>query len=144
MLHPRFLSFFLILLGLNIACVPSSQTVRNIESARTEKTEQEKQAENIALRDDTEAKMMRGEYLHDGALSLANVGDIESVPALLVVLEEYPPNPKGVMACPAAHALEALEKITGENPGYTHKAWSDWWKKYKKRKKISSRLEKGN
>jgi hypothetical protein len=86
--------------------------------------------------------MMRGEYLHDGSGVLSSVGDIESVPALLVVLKKNPPGPNGGIVCTAAHALEALEKITGANSGYTYKAWSTWWKNYKKRNNISSRLEK--
>lgn len=107
-------------------------------------TEQGKLEKNIALRTETESKMMRGEDLHDGSLTLAYVGDIESVPALLVVLKEYPASADGAMACPGEHALDALKKITGANPGYTYKAWSDWWKSYKKREKISSRLENPN
>ena len=107
----------------------------------TEMTEQGRLEKDIALRNETESKMMRGEYLHDGSSILESVGDIESVPALLVVLEKYPPYPNGTMVCTSAHALSALRKLTGANPGITHEAWSAWWETHKKKNKISSRLE---
>jgi hypothetical protein len=138
----RLLPLLLILLGLNVACSQNERAGANNGSAKREMTEQEKVEKDTALRNETEAKMMKGEYLHDGALTLEYVGDIESVPALLVVLEEYPADSHGGMACPGAHALDALKKITGANPGFTHRAWSDWWKNYKKQNKITSRLEK--
>lgn len=47
--------------------------------------------DEIARRKDVETKMLRGEYLHDGAIALGHVGDHNSVPALLVVLEKHPP-----------------------------------------------------
>lgn len=136
------LAVSLICLGLNVTCSQNDPPSANSVAANTEKTEQEKLGRDIAWRNETEAKMMKGEYLHDGAVDLAYVGDIESVPALLRVLKEYPASPNGGMACPSAHALDALRKITGADPGFTHKAWSDWWNNYKKHNKITSRLEK--
>ena len=79
-----------------------------------------------------EARMLKGEYLHDGSLDLYSIGDMSSVPALLVVLKEYSPAANGAVVCSAAHALEALRKITGVNPGSTYEAWSSWWEKHQK------------
>jgi hypothetical protein len=77
--------------------------------------------------------MLKGEYLHDGSLDLYSIGDMNSVPALLVVLKEYPPDASGAVVCSAGHALESLRKITGANPGSTYEAWSSWWKKHQKK-----------
>lgn len=74
--------------------------------------------------------MLRGEYLHDGAIELQHIGDISSVPALLIVLKKNPLMPSGSMICTAAHALQALRKITGVNPGIKYEDWSAWWEKY--------------
>lgn len=87
--------------------------------------------DEIARRKDVETKMLRGEYLHDGAIALGHVGDHNSVPALLVVLEKHPPFNNGAMVCTTAHALAALKKITGADVGNTHEAWSSWWEEYK-------------
>lgn len=75
--------------------------------------------------------MLKGEYLHDGALELDHIGDISSVPALLVVLKENPPRAGGAMACTTVHALKALRKLTGANPGIRYEDWSAWWKNQK-------------
>lgn len=96
---------------------------------------------DIERRNEIESKMMRGEYLHDGALELASVGDIDSVPALLVVLKEKPAKPNGVMECTTAHALLTLKTLTGADAGITHNAWSTWWENYKKENPVSGRLE---
>lgn len=98
--------------------------------------------ENIKRRDEIESKMMRGEYLHDGAMELASLGDIDSVPALLVVLKENPAQPNGVMECTTGHALTTLKALTGAHPGTTYEAWLKWWNKYKKNHAVSGRLEK--
>ena len=96
---------------------------------------------NIERRNEIESKMMRGEYLHDGAVELASLGDIDSVPALLVVLRENPAKPNGVMVCTTAHALITLKTLTGADAGITHEAWSTWWEDYKKKNPVSRRLE---
>lgn len=74
-----------------------------------------------------EKEMLEGKRLHDGALELQTIGDIESVPALLVVLKENPPFSNGTMVCTAAHALAALRTITGENPGNRYEDWQKWY-----------------
>lgn len=76
----------------------------------------------------TEERMLKGEYLHDGSGVLAHIGDLNSVPALLVVLRKYPPLPGGSMICTRAHALSALYKITGADPGALTEDWEKWWK----------------
>lgn len=85
----------------------------------------------------TEEQLLKGEkhHYHDGALTLEYLGDIESVPALLKVLQEYPPSPNGTMACTTEHAVDALKKITGANPGYTHEKWKSWWDQYQKNRR---------
>lgn len=98
--------------------------------------------EDIARRDVVEAKMMKGEYLHDGPSELIRVGDIDSVPALLVVLKKNPIFPNGTMICIRAHALSALRQITGAYPGATDDAWLGWWAEYKKNNPGPRRLEK--
>lgn len=84
------------------------------------------------LRLKTEEQMLKGENHHDGSSILESVGTLESVPALLRVLEDNPPSPDGTMVCTAGHANDALKKITAANPGYTFKAWKSWWDKQKK------------
>jgi len=77
-------------------------------------------------------KMLKGEYLHDGSLELARIGDISSVPALLIVLKKNPPSKNGTVICTAAHALTALATITKANPGITYDEWNQWWENYQK------------
>lgn len=76
--------------------------------------------------------MLAGHRLRDGALELHEIGDIKSVPALLVVLKENPPLKSGAVVCTTAHALQALRNITRENPGIRHEDWVAWWDDYKK------------
>lgn len=143
------LGLFLYLLGgLTFACVPNEKTaqpvpepdsvVQALETTPAANLTQEK----VSRRDEVEAMMLRGEYLHDGSSELMGVGDIDSVPALLVVLKEHPPSKDGTMVCTTAHALEALKELTGADPGITYEAWSDWWNEYKKSNRVSGRLEK--
>jgi hypothetical protein len=90
-------------------------------------------------RDEIHSLMLKGERLHDGSLELEHIGDISSVPALLVVLKEYPPDKGGGMPCVTDHALVALRKITGANPGIRYKDWSAWWEKYQKKQKAKEK-----
>ena len=61
---------------------------------------------------------------HDACLVLKECGDRESVPYLVEALQWLPPvGPGGVMACPRAHCLDALEKITGLDAGTSHEDW---------------------
>lgn len=106
------------------------------------RTPRQLSTEDIAKRDEIEAKMMKGEYLHDGPGELIQVGDIDSVPAILVVLKKNPLSPNGTMVCTRAHALSALRQITGAYPGATDEAWIVWWAEYKKNNPSPHRLEK--
>ena len=85
---------------------------------------------DLKRRAEIHEKMLRGEYLHDGALELKYIGDITSVPALLVVLKKHPPAPDGLMVCTTGHALDALRKLTGANPGIRYEDWNVWWQSY--------------
>jgi hypothetical protein len=85
--------------------------------------------EKLERKKDIEKRMLKGEYLHDGAIDLQGIGDLDSVPALLMVLKEYPPSKNGGMICTAAHAVDALKTITGADPGITFEAWNKWWMK---------------
>lgn len=89
--------------------------------------------DEIERKIEVETKMLKGEYLHDGSLELSSIGDIESVPALLVVVRKYPTK-GGAMICTKAHALSALIKITGQNLGDQPEPWEDWWKDNKSSK----------
>jgi hypothetical protein len=94
---------------------------------------------NEELRLRTQEQLLKGENHHDGAITLEFVGTIESVPALLKVIGDNPPSPNGTMVCTTAHAIDALKKITGANPGYTYKAWKSWWDRYQKNQRSSNR-----
>lgn len=83
--------------------------------------------DNLSRKAEIEMKMLEGKGLHDGALELQTIGDMDSVPSLLVVLKENPPSSRGTMVCTAAHALMALRSITGENPGIRYEDWQKWY-----------------
>ena len=87
-------------------------------------------------RKEIESRMLKGEYQHDGSGELLYIGTIESVPALLKVLEDNPPNEtngKKFYICTYAHAISALKKITGQS-FVDFQDWKNWWEKYQKEK----------
>lgn len=94
---------------------------------------------NLKRRDEVQQQMLKGERLHDGAIDLKYIGDINSVPALLVVLKEHPAAPNGTMVCTTGHAIEALETITKAKVGYKFNDWNNWWIKYQKNHKVKSK-----
>lgn len=98
-------------------------------SKPTQLTEEYKKAR----REEIQKQMLNGENLHDGSIELEFIGDLNSVPALLIVLKEYPPDSNGGRACPGSHALEALEKITGKKVGIKYEQWNSWWLNYNKK-----------
>ncbi len=117
-----------LLLGLNCSAPEvKSNSVGNSKKASTSPTPTDQET-----KENTEAEMLSGEDHHDGSLTLAYIGDIDSVPALLKVLQDNPPAPDGTMACTTEHAIEALKKITGADPGYTYKKWNAWWQRYQR------------
>lgn len=79
-----------------------------------------------------EKEILLGKNLHEGPTELAAYGDINSVPVIIQVLKKYPPNERGVMICTASHALGALYKLTGANPGIRYEDWKAWWEKHEK------------
>lgn len=105
-------------------------------------------------RKEIEAFMLKGEYQHDGSIELRCIGTIESVPALLKVLENNPPRiiylpkdrekaakgdkkalndrePRKSYICTYSHAVSALHKITGQN-FIDYDDWKKWWEDYQK------------
>lgn len=94
---------------------------------------------DLKRRAEVHEKMLKGEYLHDGAIELQHIGDISSIPSLLVVLKKRPPNKNGTMECTVAHALGALRKITNANPGITYESWNQWWINYQEEEKAKSK-----
>lgn len=103
------------------------------EPTRTPLTE-----EDLKRRAQVEKLMLDGEYLHDGAGELKYIGDINSVPALLVVLKKHPPDSNGLMVCTTAHALSALQTITGAKPGIRFEDWNAWREKYQAEQKAKT------
>ena len=93
-------------------------------------------AEVAARREAIHKMLLNGEYQHDGSSELVYIGDISSVPALLQVLKDNPPTrmPDGRLfgICTAAHAYEALVKITGNKESKTYEEWGAWWEQYQK------------
>lgn len=82
-------------------------------------------AEDNLKRIETEKQMLKGERLHDGSMELELIGTIESVPALLYVVNKYKTT-NGTMICTKAHAISALWKITGEK-FTSDDDWNKWW-----------------
>ncbi len=83
-----------------------------------------------------EIRMLKGEYLHDGSSALLYIGTIDSVPALLKVLELTPVrenNGKKSYVCTYAHAVSALRRITGQT-FIDYQDWKTWWENHQKPK----------
>ena len=143
---PRFLTFAFCLSIALIGVVHDSYEV-NAEAAqesRARKTRprankesgQRSLAEVAARREAIHKMMLNGEYQHDGSSELVYIGDISSVPALLQVLKDNPstrmPDGRLFGICTAAHAYEALVKITGNKESKTYEEWTAWWEQYQK------------
>jgi hypothetical protein len=141
--------FCLTLCGLSFACTSKQENIvaassaqdtpspqSTIETTQTpEPTPTPLSEKDLKRRAEVHKLMLKGEYLHDGAGELTDIGDISSVPALLVVLKKNPPMSNGSMICTTAHALQALQKITGANAGKTYEDWRAWWEKYQEEQK---------
>ena len=106
--------------------------VTNAQTKKKAKTKSPNSVKNIVVsgdksRIDIERQILAGEYNHDDIGALVRVGTIESVPALLKVLDHFKISSDGTMICIRGHALTALSRITGQNFGSTYEAWSTWW-----------------
>ncbi len=128
----------------NVAAATPEQNVPLVQSTVETKQSPEPtptplSEKDLKRRGEVHKLMLKGEYLHDGAGELADIGDISSVPALLVVLKKNPPMANGSMICTTAHALQALRKITGANPGIKYEDWSAWWEKYQEEQKAKEK-----
>lgn len=113
-------------------------------TAAPESTQKKFTPKQLKRRAEVHKLMLKGEYLHDGALELLSIGDISSVPALLVVLKKHPPRPDGVMICTTAHAVQALQKITGANLDAKYEAWSSWWEEHQRKQKEKAQAPAAN
>lgn len=92
------------------------------------------QKTNDERRKEVESLILKGEYQHDGSGELLYIGTIESVPALLKVLQNNPPNEtngKKFYICTYAHAISALRKITEQN-FVDYQDWKNWWELHQK------------
>jgi hypothetical protein len=79
--------------------------------------------------------IFNGQYQHDGAGELGEIGDMTSVPALLRVLKDNPgwllANGRRAYICTYSHAVAALTKITGHE-AHAYEDWVAWWDEYQK------------
>ncbi len=64
---------------------------------------------------------------HDAFLVLQRVGTKESVPILIDALWWMDSGPGDRVVCTHAHAVSALESITGLRLGLRHESWAAWW-----------------
>jgi hypothetical protein len=67
---------------------------------------------------------------HDACLFLRDWGGEESVPDLITALRWLPDTaaPGEFMSCEKVHCLDALQRITGADPGDNHRDWQAWWR----------------
>lgn len=125
----------------------NKKTTKTTKSTKLSDDERRKNIENL---------MLQGKYQHDGSGELFYIGTMQSVPALLKVLEDNPPTiipilkgisadtkpeenmdsneaqnsaPKKSYICTYAHSKAALRKITGQNFAELHD-WKNWWQEY--------------
>lgn len=144
------------------ACEPSAQTRKN---SKESVGASQKKVSDDDRRKEVEAMLLRGEYQHDGSSVLESIGTMDSVPALLYVLEKHPgydmnaaprsaesgsaafyhpgeeaktPQPtaekrerKMGYICTYLHAVNALQKITGQDLS-EYEDWVKWWDEYQK------------
>lgn len=124
---------------------------RKINKKKTKTTMSTKISDD-ERRKNIENLMLQGKYQHDGSGELLYIGTMQSVPALLKVLEDNPPTivpvikvisseegvdsiavqqpaPKKMYICTYAHALTTLRKITGQN-FVELQEWKIWWQEY--------------
>lgn len=87
--------------------------------------------ENLEMRELTHRSMLAGNGQHDGAIWLAEHGDMSSVPALMKALEDNKPPPgEDAAVCTYGHAVDALRKITGRDVGWKYADWKVWYEEF--------------
>lgn len=87
-----------------------------------------------ARRAEVQKWIFSGRCEHAATRELMEIGNIESVPALLRVLENHPPvarpNGRTAVSMTAALAVATLQRITGLSMGMSYSEWHDWWQTY--------------
>jgi hypothetical protein len=143
-------SIFLALLTIFLSATSSDAQTRQTRNAKPVVYVYGHTAEE--LRKATETRMLKGEHQHDGSGVLAEVGTMESGPALLRVLKDnqgtpihhagddkltadkeiggVATKPKKLYICTYVHAVMALKKITGQD-FIEYEDWMTWWKGYR-------------
>ena len=67
---------------------------------------------------------------HDAFLTLAEIGNAESVPVIIRSLRwQQGPDRDGVMIDTTWIAVETLRSLTGEKFGFEPQRWRDWWER---------------
>jgi len=152
---------FFILALISFSIETKAQRRKSTKSLATNNTFVKKSDDE--RRKQVESLMLQGKYQHDGSGELFYIGTIESVPALLKVLEDNPPTiekiededipevkkpgevqtisnipkvkrePRKFYICTYAHAINALKKITGQN-FIEYQEWRNWWEEFLKNK----------
>ncbi|MCI5208383.1 MAG: hypothetical protein D3910_06225 [Candidatus Electrothrix sp. ATG2] len=65
---------------------------------------------------------------HNAFLSLAQMGNAESVPLLIRALKWHEtPDEDVLVICTTGHCLKALRSLTGHNAGTKYLDWKRWW-----------------
>lgn len=65
---------------------------------------------------------------HDAFLTLANIGDAESVPLLVKSLKGLAGSDStGFTICTTEHVIDALQSLTGQQFGFEPEKWEKWW-----------------
>ncbi len=64
---------------------------------------------------------------HDAFLHLRHIGNAESVPLLVQALKWQKPDENELHVCTVAHCVDALRSLTGEDFGFSSRAWELWW-----------------
>jgi len=64
---------------------------------------------------------------HDAFLHLRRSGNAQSVPLLIRALRWQKPDEGEFHVCTTAHCVDALRSLTGEDFGFSSRAWAQWW-----------------
>jgi hypothetical protein len=128
-------SLFIIFLTITLLSIPANAQKQKKQKLVKDTIIVRKQTDK-ERRISIEKQMLKGENLHNGSGELLYIGTIESVPALLKVLELTPVrenNGRKSYVCTYGHAVLALSKITGQKL-IDYQDWKNWWENYKQTK----------